>query len=484
MGKATTRPKKGKTSYSVRGTGRLYKRSKDGKEYPAGDPHAGNYYLEYRVNGKRTRQPLLHPDTGEPITDLTEAEKQRARITAPFTTKDKSDQLLAIAAKLEAVKQEHAQAIDEAEPPLTIANAWEAYLDSADAPETGADTLKYYAGYWKKLSEWIVGEHEGIKYLRDITPEMAGNYASSTLKRDKVSPNTYNKHTGFLQLFFRILHKPARMTANPFGEVKKRSLQTKGRRELTIAELRTLINEADGELKTLLLIGAATGLRLGDCATLKWNEVDFDRRQIRRVPNKLRHKDHVAPVKIGMPPELLSRLSEIPTGNRRGYVLPDLAELYTYRNNGGRPTKQPDITKRVQQHFMDCGIQTHREGTGYVKVPDPTRKHEYIWEYTGKRAVVEVGFHSLRHTYVSLQAERGIPQSTVQAIVGHGSPAMTQHYTHVTDKAAADATLALNVGIMDADYEVLPDQPPAWVRKLAEGLNRDNWEEIKAKLLA
>ncbi|WP_136064276.1 hypothetical protein [Pontiella sulfatireligans] len=48
--------KKRKSQYSERETGRLYKRGKGGEEHPAGDSHSGNYYLEFRVNGKRTRQ--------------------------------------------------------------------------------------------------------------------------------------------------------------------------------------------------------------------------------------------------------------------------------------------------------------------------------------------------------------------------------------------------------------------------------------------
>lgn len=482
MKKVTTKQKEGKSGYSERGTGRLYKRSKDGKEYPAGDPHAGNYSLEYRVNGKRTRQRLLDHD-GEPITDREEAEKERARITAPFTTSDKADQLQAIKAKLEAAEREHTQAIEEANPPLSIGDAWDAYLNSNDAPETGADTLKYYSGYWTAFRKWIKAKYPETKFLRDITPAMADSYVSK-VKRLNYTPNTQNKHTGFLKLLFTTLKEPARLSANPFEKVKKRKLNTQSRRELTIAELRKIIDTSEGELKTLLLIGGATGLRLGDCCTLKWNEIDFDRQQIRRVPNKLRHKGNTAPIKVGIPPELLQGLLRRPASQRRGYVLPEYAELYTYRGKSGRPTKQPQISKRIQAHFERCDIQTHKEGTGRVKVPDPTGKHEYIWESTGKRAVIEVGFHSLRHTYVSLQAERGVPQSTVQAIVGHGSPAMTAHYTHTTDEAARQATLAIGTGVKNAEYEVLPAPLPDWAKELAEKLNSKNWKAIKADLLA
>jgi hypothetical protein len=110
---------KRKSQYSERGNGRLYKRGKDGGEYPAGDSHSGNYYLEFRVNGKRTRQRLTDPQ-GEPIKDLAEAEKERARIMAPFTTSDKTAQIQAIKAKLESARKEHIQAVEDANPPLSI----------------------------------------------------------------------------------------------------------------------------------------------------------------------------------------------------------------------------------------------------------------------------------------------------------------------------------------------------------------------------
>jgi integrase len=54
-----------------------------------------------------------------------------------------------------------------------------------------------------------------------------------------------------------------------------------------------------------------------------------------------------------------------------------------------------------------------------------------------------VGFHSLRHSFVSLCAKAGAPQHVVQRLVGHGSPAMTEHYTHLDDRQKQAAVQAL-----------------------------------------
>ena len=51
------------------------------------------------------------------------------------------------------------------------------------------------------------------------------------------------------------------------------------------------------------------------------------------------------------------------------------------------------------------------------------------------RRSVLASFHSLRHTFVSLSANAGVPLAVVQSIVGHSSTAMTRHYYHENEAA-------------------------------------------------
>ena len=59
---------------------------------------------------------------------------------------------------------------------------------------------------------------------------------------------------------------------------------------------------------------------------------------------------------------------------------------------------------------------------------------------SNKRTGLELSFHSLRHTAVSLLKDAGVPDAVVMALVGHGTAAMSARYTHVgreaLDKAA------------------------------------------------
>lgn len=487
---ATIKPSR-KRTYSRRGIGRLYIRTKDGKEHKPGSGYKGVYYLEYRLPTGETNPQTGKPKTTRkkirltladrtPITKLEDAQKAQERIVSQYLAGEKKDRLLKLKAELEAVEQEHVQALEKASPPLAIADAWNAYESSPERPDSGEELLRRYCGYWGKFSEWARNKNPDLKYMRDITGLIAQDYAHH-LNRLKLSPNTYNKHTCFLRLFFSTLKESTKTDTNPFEKIKSKKLKTDVRRELTVEELRTVLKSATGELQMLLCIGTFTGLRLGDCATLKWNEVDLDRGIVRRIPNKTRnHK--TTPVVIGIPSILYNLLAETPKNKRKGYIIPKYAKLYTYHNKNGQQIRRSLIFRETQKHFEACGIQTHKDGTGYRLEPNPEKPGKFMRVPTGKRAVVEVGFHSLRHTFVSLQAERGTPQSTVQAIVGHGSPAMTQHYTHVTNEAAQQAAKALDSGIIDAEFEVVHEVPD-WIKTELEKMTPENWKSVRSKIL-
>ena len=468
------KPKKKAKTRSARGTGRLYKRTPDGKEFPPDNKTPGVFWIQYTLNGKRKRHALTGKD-GKPITDLRKAEAERKRLTAPMRAGKREEQLEALTAALAQATSDTEQAITEAAPVIPLSEAWEAYLRNPDRPDTGERTLADYLGYWRCFVDWLTDHAPSIQDLRDITPKTAAAYAAS-LNGATTSPNTYNKHAGFLKLFFRVLCEEAGLKANPFEKIRRKSLKTNSRRELTIAELKDVLTTAKGDLQTLLALGTFTGLRLGDCCTLKWGEVDLDRGLIRRIPNKTAKSGK--PVLIGIPAALFDVLSMIPPDKRKGYVLPDYAAAYTYTNEKGQATRRPDITKAIQAHFEACGIRTNKEGTGFKLVPCKHSPTGYKKEHTGKRGVVEVGFHSLRHTYVSLHAERGTPQALIQGNVGHSNPAMTSHYLHVNEETAVKTAQVLSLD-EPKEKRIVPD----WILKKLEKASEQNAMQIIAEIM-
>ncbi len=50
----------------------------------------------------------------------------------------------------------------------------------------------------------------------------------------------------------------------------------------------------------------------------------------------------------------------------------------------------------------------------------------------------------MRHTFITLMAERGVPLQVVQAMVGHMSGAMVRYYTHISNRAAREVVELLD----------------------------------------
>lgn len=461
--------------------GRLYKRDKKGKEHPPTARVKGAYWLQYTVKGKRCRRKLLRPDH-TPVTDIREAEAERDRILAPFSTADEVEQLKSIEARLHDAAARHEQAEREATPALRFEGAWQAYLDSRSRPDSGDGTLANYERHLRQFSQWLASTHTELQAVPQVTPEIARQYAAK-IDGENISANTYNKRINFLRLFYRIMVEDGKADINPFADIRRRRLTTNSRKELSADQVYTLLSSARGELALLLGLGYFTGMRRGDCCTLSWSEIDLERGIIKRVPNKTRNRsDAPTPVKIGIAKDLHNALSAIPPEHRRGYVLPEFSALYN------SPNRRDRISRRITEHFENCGIRTQREGTGKY-----TDSETGSLVDTGKRAVTEYGFHSLRYSYISHHAEKGTPQAAIQANAGHRSPAMTEHYTRISDDAAREMAQVLSLrpgpaplNPSDGANPLLasPAAPlPEWAARLVEKMDAGNWQKIRQQLL-
>src|ERR1039457_6551469 len=418
-----------------------------------------NYYCSWRHDGKLLTR-ALRDASGQPITTVEAARKARDEFMRPFTASTETKILEELTVKLQGRKAELASWEDEKNPPLAIGQAWSDFLASPKRPDSGASTLRQYEFQWQAFADWMKEKHADAPTVRDVTKEIAEEYASR-MNHGKFSPSTYNKHLNLLTLVFRVVKHKAKLTGNPWEDIQRKRMVTNSSRELTIDELRKVCQTATGELQTLLALGIYSGFALGDCRTPRWGDRDLPRAMIRRIPNKTARRNS-KPVIVPIHPILRDMLAATPLDQRREYVLPELAALYTHSICA--------VTDKVQGHFKACGITLHKPGTGK----------------DDKRAVIEVGFHSLRHTFVSLCRESNAPLAVVESIVGHSNPSMTRHYTHVGELAAGRA-VALLPSVMS---EATPEQPKRQeseilleIDAVVKTMSSENWREKKTALL-
>lgn len=156
----------------------------------------------------------------------------------------------------------------------------------------------------------------------------------------------------------------------------------------------------------MVMIGYHLGLGISGCTTLRWQDVDFDRKVLSHRPQKERRDRPSKKTESYMPPELraflLRMVSSTPSPNR-----PLFPKLFNKKSGGA------------------FGL-----SFSFRKLLDEA-KVKYKDVSNGKgRKFYDLGFHSLRHTCVSVMANAGVPQELRKEHVGHDSD-VHKRYTHL-----------------------------------------------------
>lgn len=426
------------------------------------------WWGQWQTDGKRFQQ-----STGE--TNRRDAEAKLRRMMEPFALREQVEQLDAIRSRIDTVGTQIAKLEDERNPPLLISKAWERYLDAPNRPATGHATMAQYAVQFSRFRRWLEAARPDAQLMRDVTPETAGVFRAHLGKT--ISPNTTNKYLNLLALIWRVLSKEIRSDVNPWTEDHVTRLKIPngtGRNELTIEQVRKLVESAQGDLRTLLLIGLYCGLRLGDAARLTWEEVDFVNGFIVTIPHKTESRGGSA-LSIPLADTLRRHLLVVPEKARRGFIMPKIADDYEHRSRA--------LNAAIQSHFSSNGIATTEKAPGRARV------------------IVRYGFHSLRHSFITHATMAGWPEALVRAIVGHASRAVTKRYTHVNahhlrgvvtalpdvlTPATTRAVAALPSVMSDAlTRPVLGEEKTLLtkIRHMLEGQQAKNWRDVRASVL-
>lgn len=307
---------------------------------------------------------------------------------------------------------------------LPLAEAWHHYEMSPNRRDIAKSTLESKRTVWMGFARWMEHNHIEIGHLAEVTETAVAEYLAEF--RCHHAATTYNNHVCVLREVFRLLADKAGITHDPWAGVCLRADDSMSRRELSLDEVGRLYAAASKEgleWKLLMVTGIYTGMRLGDCCRLAWESVNLERRVIQVVPEKTKKHAHGRPVTIPIHQQLGEMLMLTPEAERKGFVNPSIAEAYT--------SHKWDVDEGLRRIFKAANI------TMSVRIEGRSRK------------TVVASFHSLRHTFVSLSANAGVPLPVVQSIVGHTSTAMTRHYYHENEailRQAVDAIPAIGVG--------------------------------------
>ena len=127
------------------------------------------------------------------------------------------------------------------------------------------------------FADWMSETHKGVHEFVAVSFAAAQDYMQIQEERG-ISPKRYNEILKLLRSAYRRLHPHVDAGRNPFGQIPEKAAQTVHRRPFTPEELRRISDtvQDDDLMRPLIVTAMCTALRLGDCAKLRWEDVDLD----------------------------------------------------------------------------------------------------------------------------------------------------------------------------------------------------------------
>ena len=275
---------------------------------------------------------------------------------------------------------------------------WNIFI-STYATTAAEHRKKMYFARLRDFCNYIKLNFPEIKNIGMLDTIHADNYRKY-LQTLTMSNSTRNDHISALKMIFSQLKHLEKIEKNIFSSIKKFPSTKRKRAVYSMEEPQKILAYSSGWMRHLFILTLNTGLREGDAAMLKKDEIDNEIKWI-TIQNTRKTGTQVD---IPILPILKEHLLEIlQNSNDSPFVCPELAEMYMKN-----PKK---ISAEVKKFLNSIGIKnTSQQIDGY------------------KHKVSHKDIHSCRHTFIYLAAAANIPVPVIQSIAGHTSSEMTRYY--------------------------------------------------------
>lgn len=272
--------------------------------------------------------------------------------------------------------------------------------------QSRAGKIQAYERDGKAIKQFILFlGNDGGQSINSINKNVVRQFAEKEMER--VSSGTVSRYLESLSCAFNQAVEKELITSNPFKgarlDKKKNQADKQERGAFTIEEVRRLVEILPGEWPDMVRVCLYTGgQRLGDIATLKWEQVNLEGGLISMTSQKTKrrmNKPIIRPLK-----EILEEREKYSINE---FVFP-LAAM-KHAQGGGKSSKLSlEFTGLLKKHGIISAGGMKAEGD--------------------KRVLSEKSFHSLRATAVTILRLAGVPADLCRFIVGHDSEEIERVY--------------------------------------------------------
>ncbi len=284
---------------------------------------------------------------------------------------------------------------------IRVAQAGKEWVKQGELDGLERATLREYRNHLKHHINPLLGT---VK-LSDLSVPTVNNFRNRLLEHG-CSQAMAKKALGSLGALIATAQDNGRVSRNVVREMtgrrKRGTKRHKKRVEIpTKDEIRSMLNEAEGHWRPLIVTAIFTGFRASELRGLSWEHVDFDNKviHVRQRADRWNEigtpKSEAGTRDVPIPPMVVNTLKEWKLACPEGPL--DLV----FPNGRGNIENLGNI---------------HRRGFGALQIACGIVKDDGKPKY---------GIHALRHAAASLFIEQGLTPKRVQVIMGHSSIQMT-----------------------------------------------------------
>lgn len=251
---------------------------------------------------------------------------------------------------------------------------------------------------WAKLAIKHLEDFNTPRMLRDVTPNLLQG-TKEYMINEGFGKHNVNRCMQALKCIMRLAEKWDLVMEQKWQSIGK--LKTpKGRVVFhTDEEIDKLLAACPSPgWRLVVLLGADAGLRRGEIAHLRWQDVDFKNNQLYVAPNKTENHRYVP-------------------------MTPTLREALTKAENGAK-----------SEYVVEVGRASSRNTKDFLTSYYPK---------IAKQAGVKSFLHKLRHTYASQLVQKGVNLYQVSKLLGHSTIQMTEIYAHLAPADLQQAAMCM-----------------------------------------
>jgi integrase len=229
--------------------------------------------------------------------------------------------------------------------------------------------------------------------------------------KKKLGPRRINMARDRLFTMFREAQEDGLITDNPVRNVKRLEELTPEVDPFTFEEVQTILDLAQGQERALFTVLMLSGMRPGEVLALKWDEIDFERNEL-RVRKTLSRYGLGTPKTKGSKREILMLAPvRAALGEQRARTM--LKGGFVFVNEQGGPLDETNVRERTWRRIL------RRAGLPYRPL------------------------YHCRHTYATLELENGENPLFVARQLGHHTSETTfRRYARFMKRVARTGALA------------------------------------------